>query len=102
MTKTQLNQHLTNYTQAVEWISNLERFGVVPGLQRIRFLLKELGNPETKVKFIHVAGTNGKGSTCAYLAHVLAQCGYGVGLFTSPNIGKFTNRIRFNEEALKS
>ena len=59
-----------------------------PGLGRMQLLMEKLGNPERRLKFIHVAGTNGKGSTCAYLASVLQACGYDVGMFTSPYIGK--------------
>lgn len=89
---------LQSYEEAVDWINGLIPFGIRPGLERIEKLLEQLGNPERRLKFIHVAGTNGKGSTCAFLTEVLLQSGYSVGTFTSPYITKFTNRFRFNGE----
>nr|WP_246079186.1 folylpolyglutamate synthase/dihydrofolate synthase family protein [Paenibacillus piri] len=82
--------------QAVDWIVNLVKFGMRPGLKRMEKLMELLGNPERRLKFIHVAGTNGKGSVCAYLTEVLTQSGYDVGTFTSPYIEKYTDRIRYN------
>lgn len=64
------------------------------GLERIRDLLERLGRPQDALRFVHVAGTNGKGSTCAYLASVLQAAGYRTGLFTSPFIERFEERIR--------
>lgn len=68
------------------------------GLTRIEKLLEYLGNPQEALKFVHVAGTNGKGSTCAYLASILQAAGYKTGLFTSPYIETFEERIRINGE----
>lgn len=85
-----------NYDQAVEWINGLIPFGIRPGMQRIESMMEKLGHPHRKLKFIHVAGTNGKGSTCAFLTSVLRKCGYDVGTFTSPYITKFTNRFQYN------
>ncbi|PZE19965.1 bifunctional folylpolyglutamate synthase/dihydrofolate synthase [Paenibacillus xerothermodurans] len=84
--------------QAVHWIVNLAKFGIRPGLKRMEKLMEMLDHPERRLKFIHVAGTNGKGSVCAYLTQVLKQSGYDVGTFTSPYIEKYTDRIRFNGE----
>lgn len=67
------------------------------GLERIRELLDRMGRPQDKLKFVHVAGTNGKGSTCAYLASVLQAAGYRTGLFTSPFIEAFEERIRVDD-----
>ena len=64
------------------------------GLERIRELLERLGRPQDRLKFVHVAGTNGKGSTCAYLASILGAAGYRTGMFTSPYIERFEERIR--------
>jgi len=86
------------YTEAVDWINSLIPFGIRPGLDRIEKLMEKLDNPQRRLKFIHVAGTNGKGSTCAFLTSVLVQSGYSVGTFTSPYITKFTNRFQFNGE----
>ncbi|MEK5026403.1 bifunctional folylpolyglutamate synthase/dihydrofolate synthase [Paenibacillus sp. FSL M7-1046] len=87
---------LSSYTEAVEWINSLIPFGIRPGLERIELLMEKLDRPHRKLKFIHVAGTNGKGSTCAFLTSVLIQSGYSVGTFTSPYITKFTNRFQYN------
>ena len=64
------------------------------GLDRIRELLDRLGRPQDRLKFVHVAGTNGKGSTCAYLASILQAAGLRTGLFTSPYLITFEERIR--------
>lgn len=71
-----------------------------PGLENTFALLKAVGNPQEKLKFIHVAGTNGKGSTCSYLASLLKEKGYKTGLFTSPHIFDFRERIRINGETI--
>lgn len=82
--------------EAIDWIVNLVKFGVRPGLKRMEKLMELLEYPERRLKFIHIAGTNGKGSVCAYLTEVLKQSGYGVGTFTSPYIERYTDRIRYN------
>ena len=69
-----------------------------PGLERIADLMERLGNPQESLRFVHVAGTNGKGSTCAFLASILQHAGYKTGLFTSPYIIEFSDRIRVNGE----
>lgn len=89
-------QPLSTYSEAVDWITGLIPFGIRPGLERIERMMEELGNPHRRLKFIHVAGTNGKGSTCAYLTSALIKGGYDVGTFTSPYITKFTNRFQYN------
>ncbi|WP_310551419.1 bifunctional folylpolyglutamate synthase/dihydrofolate synthase [Paenibacillus glufosinatiresistens] len=86
------------YNEAVEWINGLIPFGIRPGLERIERLMEALGHPHRRLKFIHVAGTNGKGSTCAFLTSALLRSGYAVGTYTSPYITKFTNRFQFNGE----
>jgi len=70
-----------------------QRFGVNLGLNRIKILLAALGNPQEQVPIIHVAGTNGKGSVCAYLSSILTESGYRVGRFTSPHLVDWTERI---------
>lgn len=87
---------LQSYDQAVEWINGLIPFGIRPGLERIECLMELLGDPHRRLKFIHVAGTNGKGSSCAFLTRALLESGYSVGTYTSPYITKFTNRFQFN------
>jgi dihydrofolate synthase/folylpolyglutamate synthase len=88
----------TRYEEAVEWITGLIPFGIRPGLARVEAMLEKLDHPERKLKFIHVAGTNGKGSTSACLAAVLQQCGYATGTFNSPYITRYSDRIRVNGE----
>ncbi|MNI11340.1 Folylpolyglutamate synthase [compost metagenome] len=87
-----------NYKEAVDWINGLIPFGIRPGLERIELLMERLGNPHRRLKFIHVAGTNGKGSSCAFLTKTLMECGYNVGTYTSPYITKFTNRFQYNDQ----
>ena len=70
------------------------------GLERIESLLDRMGRPQDKLKFVHVAGTNGKGSTSAYISSILTQAGYKTGLFTSPYIITFEERIRVNDEMI--
>ncbi|MBH5317163.1 bifunctional folylpolyglutamate synthase/dihydrofolate synthase [Paenibacillus sp. GSMTC-2017] len=92
---------LPTYQSAVDWITGLIPFGIRPGLDRINELMERLNNPHRRLKFIHVAGTNGKGSTCAYLTSVLVKGGYDVGTFTSPYITKFTNRFQYNGQDIE-
>lgn len=82
--------------EAMAWITGLTSFGIRPGMERIQFLMERFGHPHRRLKFIHVAGTNGKGSVCAYLTSVLRQCGYDVGTFTSPYLTSYANRLQYN------
>ncbi|MBE6948234.1 MAG: bifunctional folylpolyglutamate synthase/dihydrofolate synthase [Ruminococcaceae bacterium] len=82
----------------LEYIHSVCWKGSVLGLDRIRELMARLGNPERELKFVHVAGTNGKGSTCACVSSVLREAGYRTGLFTSPYIIKFNERIQIDGE----
>ncbi|MDA8192971.1 MAG: bifunctional folylpolyglutamate synthase/dihydrofolate synthase [Thermaerobacter sp.] len=75
------------------WIQRLALFGVRPGLQNIEALMERLGHPERRMRFIHVAGTNGKGSTAVMLAEALRSQGYRVGLTTSPDLGRVQERV---------
>ena len=79
-----------------------QRFGVNLGLERIEKLLEDLDNPQDKVPIIHVAGTNGKGSVCAYLSSILTESGYRVGRYTSPHLVDWTERIYLNEQPIAS
>lgn len=85
-----------NYQEAVDYIHSLLAFGIKPGLERISALLAELGNPQNDLRFVHVAGTNGKGSTSTMLSHILKAAGYKTGLFTSPYVFSFCERIQIN------
>ncbi len=86
--------------EAVAYIHSYGWEKHAPGLDRIRELLRRLGDPQDGLKFVHVAGTNGKGSVCACLASVLEAAGYRVGLNTSPHLERFHERIRVNGEEI--
>lgn len=88
------------YENALEKIHSLLTFGSRPGLDRILKLLEIMGNPQDNLKFIHVAGTNGKGSICKLLSAVLTAQGYKTGLFISPYITDFRERIQINDEMI--
>ena len=81
---------------AIEYINTPRWLASRLGLERIRELLDRLGRPQDRLKFVHVAGTNGKGSTCAFTASILAEAGFKTGLFTSPYVETFHERIRVN------
>ena len=81
---------------AIEYINTPRWLTSQLGLERIRELLDRLGRPQDRLKFVHVAGTNGKGSTCAFTASILAEAGFKTGLFTSPYVETFHERIRVN------
>ena len=89
-----------DYKDAVAYIHSLERFGSKPGLERIGALVERLGNPQDKLKYIHIAGTNGKGSTAAFISSVLTCAGYSTGLYTSPFLIRFNERIKINGEEI--
>ncbi|MFS8541734.1 MAG: bifunctional folylpolyglutamate synthase/dihydrofolate synthase, partial [Tissierellales bacterium] len=87
-----------NYEEALSYINDQEKFGSNLRLDTIRKLLELLGNPHKDLKCIHIAGTNGKGSTSSYIATMLKEAGYKVGLFTSPYLERFNERIAINGE----
>lgn len=87
-----------NYENSVKYIHSLLKFGMNLGLRRISALLKELGNPQEKLEFIHVAGTNGKGTTSTMLSSILCATGKKTGLFTSPYVFDFCERIQINNK----
>ena len=87
-----------NYGQVSEYLSRAEAFGSIPGLSRIARLTDELENPQRGMPFVHIAGTNGKGSTAAYISEMLRAAGYRTGLYTSPYIRGFGERVRVNGE----
>ena len=88
------------YKKVLEELYSLDIPKWTLGLHRIETLLKKLGNPQKNLKCIHVAGTNGKGSTSSLLASVLTESGYKVGLFTSPHLIDFKERIAINGKAI--
>jgi len=86
-----------DYRQSITYLFSLQRFGIKLGLKNIQTLLSLLDNPHKKLRCIHIAGTNGKGSTAAFLQSILRHSGYRAGLFTSPHLVNFTERIRIND-----
>lgn len=84
------------YQETLQFIHSVRWQGSKPGLERTRTLLAALGDPQRRLNFVHVAGTNGKGSTCACLASILQAAGYRVGLYTSPFITRFNERFQVN------
>jgi len=80
--------------ELLSWLFSLENFGIKLGLENMRRLMSSLGNPEGKYGTVHVAGTNGKGSVCAYLSSMLQHEGYRTGLYTSPHLVEFEERIK--------
>jgi dihydrofolate synthase/folylpolyglutamate synthase len=87
---------MTTYPAALRYLYGLEGRGIKLGLRNVRELLASAGNPERRFPTIHVAGTNGKGSTAAFLASAFMEAGYKTGLYTSPHLVRFTERIRVN------
>ena len=86
-----------HYEEAVAYIEETPKFTKKNSLDHTRECLRRLGNPEKKFKVIHVAGTNGKGSTCAFLTSILREAGYSCGLFTSPHLVRINERFQINE-----
>ncbi len=99
MRYTSLSENMT-YKQAIDRINELGRFGINLGLGRIEKLLENMGNPEKKLKIIHIGGTNGKGSVSTMLMSILAENGYKAGLFTSPFIVDFREGMQINGEMI--
>ena len=89
-----------NYKESIEKLTSNGMFYVDLRLERIESVLEKLGNPQDSLRCIHVAGTNGKGSTCAMLASILQEAGYKVGLYTSPHIYEYTERIKINGQEI--
>ena len=90
-----------NVSEAITYIEATHKFGTRLGLESMSLLLNEMGNPQDKLKFIHVAGTNGKGSTASMISGILKTAGYKTGLFTSPFLEAFNERIQLNSEPIE-
>jgi len=90
------------YEEAIDYIHSTQRFGSKLGLDNMRILLELMGNPHKKLKYVHVAGTNGKGSACAFISSILIEAGYRVGLYTSPALLRFSERIRINNKEIEN
>ncbi len=90
-----------NYKEAVEYIADSNKYGSVLGLSNIKELLRRLGNPENKIKIIHIAGTNGKGSTLAYISTILKCAGYKVGRYCSPVVFEYLEKIQIDNKNIE-
>lgn len=84
------------YQEALDYIESIQSYGIVPGLSSITELCRLIGNPQERLKFVHIAGTNGKGSTLAYISTILKCAGYRVGRYISPTIFEYRERIQVN------
>lgn len=89
-----------NYVESLSYLENLGKFGIQLGMERIEGLLRELGNPEQKIKTIHVTGTNGKGSVTSMITNILLAANLKVGKFTSPHLVRYNERICLNGEEI--
>ncbi len=96
----ELNDTADERKELLKWLYGLENFGIKLGLDNERLLLNRLGNPQEKLKTVHVAGTNGKGSVSAMIASVLSSEGYATGLYTSPHLVEFEERIKIGRECI--
>ena len=85
-----------NYQEVLDYVEELKKYGSVPGLDNVQRLCERLGNPQDKLKFIHIAGTNGKGSVLAFCSEILKASGYRVGRYISPTIFEYRERIQVN------
>ena len=91
---------MENYQKTIDYLYSLEYSGIKLGLENVDRLLQFLGNPQKKWPAVHLAGTNGKGSTAAFISTILRAAGYKVGLYTSPHLLDFSERIRINEKKI--
>jgi dihydrofolate synthase/folylpolyglutamate synthase len=89
-----------SFQDAYDWLCSYEKYGWIFGLERIIFLLEQLDNPHRELQVIHVAGTNGKGSVCKYISSILQKAGYRVGLYLSPHVERFSERIVINNQEI--
>ncbi|HMK52779.1 MAG TPA: folylpolyglutamate synthase/dihydrofolate synthase family protein [Thermodesulfobacteriota bacterium] len=89
------------YQQALDYLYGLEKFGMIFGLTQEERILKAIGNPHKEIQAIHIGGTNGKGSTAAMMSSILQREGYRVGLYTSPHLVRFTERIKVNGKEIE-
>jgi len=88
------------FKEALHWLYSFKKFGSKLGLERITLLMEELGNPQNNLKIIHVTGTNGKGSVCKFIGSILQNAGYNVGVYISPHLQRFSERICINNREI--
>lgn len=89
------------YQRSLDYLYGLEKFGMIFGLTKVEEILEAVGNPHREIQAIHIGGTNGKGSTAAIIASILRKEGYRVGLYTSPHLIRFTERMKVNEKEIE-
>jgi dihydrofolate synthase/folylpolyglutamate synthase len=89
------------YHQSLDYLYRLEKFGMIFGLTKVEGILKAIGNPHREIQAVHIGGTNGKGSTAAMIASILQKEGYRTGLYTSPHLIRFTERIQINGKEIE-
>lgn len=90
-----------NYQESLDYLYGLEKFGMIFGLTKVEAILEAIGNPHREIQAIHIGGTNGKGSTAAMIASILQKEGYRTGLYTSPHLIRFTERIKINGKEIE-
>lgn len=94
------NQKDMTYQEVMDYIEELKVYGSVPGLDNIKNLCSKLGNPQQALSFVHIAGTNGKGSVLAFLSQVLKEAGYRTGRYISPTLFDYRERIQVNNRPI--
>ncbi len=89
-----------NFDSSLKWINNFQKFGIKLGLDRIKYILEELGNPHNNYKIIHIGGSNGKGSVCKFISSIIKESNYKVGTYTSPHLIDIRERIVVNNKKI--
>ena len=89
-----------DYKEAISWLNSFQKFGIKLGLERIKYICKKLGNPQDNYQIIHVGGSNGKGSVCQFLNSILCLNGYKTGVYTSPHLQRFSERVVVDEKEI--
>jgi dihydrofolate synthase/folylpolyglutamate synthase len=92
-----MTKEKASYQAGIEYLYSLQKYGIKFGLSKTSNLMKAFGNPHEGRKYIHIAGTNGKGSVAAFVASILKQCGFKVGQYSSPHLVRFTERFKIND-----
>jgi len=100
MCSTLKDTNIIPFQDAYDWLCSFDKYGWIFGLERITVLLEQLGNPHEELRVIHVAGTNGKGSVCKYVSSILQKAGYTVGMYLSPHVERFSERIVINNQEI--
>ena len=97
-----MKQNRMSYAEAVEYLYSLQKYGIKFGLSKTSNLLKAFGNPHRGQRYVHIAGTNGKGSVAAMVESILRTSGLKVGFYSSPHLVRFTERFRINGQEIRA